>query len=256
MGNVKAAEIYEANIPSGYPRPNPSDSAAIEKWIRDKYEPKRFMGPQKPQTRRNSGGGGAGAAPRPVAVQENERRKIPTAQPLPAQIPAPVPAQAPKTVPTSPPPAAVGSLLLPIQQQSPPQQPQQPVQQSLIQNAVPPQQLQGLKIPTAEEQVAAKKATLLQMYDQPQQQPHLQQQQQMQQQQQAMYAAYAQQAAYLQQMGQPMYYDPRLGGMQVMYGYPYGYNPAVQANTGMGVGQTTLSTEKDTRQNEFASLFT
>jgi len=53
-----------------------------------------------------------------------------------------------------------------------------------------------------------------------------------------------------------MYYDPRLGGMQVMYAYPYGYNPAVQANTGMGTGQTTLSTEKDTRQSEFANLFT
>jgi len=44
MGNGKAKEIYEAYIPSTYHKGDiMSQSSALEQWIRDKYERKRFM---------------------------------------------------------------------------------------------------------------------------------------------------------------------------------------------------------------------
>jgi hypothetical protein len=43
MGNKKAKEIYEANVPEGYRRPNENDTYELEQWIRAKYDRKEFM---------------------------------------------------------------------------------------------------------------------------------------------------------------------------------------------------------------------
>jgi stromal membrane-associated protein len=44
MGNAKGKEIYEAHIPSTYSKGNiATENIALEQWIRDKYERKRFM---------------------------------------------------------------------------------------------------------------------------------------------------------------------------------------------------------------------
>jgi len=42
-GNTKSNEIYEARVPPGYPRPKPGDTIGSERWIRDKYDAKRFI---------------------------------------------------------------------------------------------------------------------------------------------------------------------------------------------------------------------
>jgi len=46
-GNSRAAAIYEATLPENYPRP--SDSIALEKFIRNKYQDKKFMGAAPPK---------------------------------------------------------------------------------------------------------------------------------------------------------------------------------------------------------------
>jgi len=43
MGNANAALIWEARLPQEYKRPSPNDSIALEKFIRDKYEHKRYF---------------------------------------------------------------------------------------------------------------------------------------------------------------------------------------------------------------------
>jgi len=43
MGNGRAREIYEANVPENYRRPNENDTYELEQWIRAKYDRKEFM---------------------------------------------------------------------------------------------------------------------------------------------------------------------------------------------------------------------
>jgi len=44
VGNAKAAEIYEANVPASQRRPTENDdNYTLEQWIRSKYERKQFM---------------------------------------------------------------------------------------------------------------------------------------------------------------------------------------------------------------------
>jgi len=45
MGNTNAALSWEARLPTEYRRPSPNDGMASEKFIRDKYEHKRFYKP-------------------------------------------------------------------------------------------------------------------------------------------------------------------------------------------------------------------
>jgi hypothetical protein len=45
MGNANAALIWEAKLPAGFRRPSPNDSISLEKFIRDKYEHKRYYKP-------------------------------------------------------------------------------------------------------------------------------------------------------------------------------------------------------------------
>jgi len=43
MGNARSNELLEARVPTGYPRPKAGDGIGLERWIRDKYEAKRFI---------------------------------------------------------------------------------------------------------------------------------------------------------------------------------------------------------------------
>eukprot|EP01114_Cavostelium_apophysatum_P008876 TRINITY_DN2178_c1_g1_i1.p1 TRINITY_DN2178_c1_g1~~TRINITY_DN2178_c1_g1_i1.p1 ORF type:complete len:515 (+),score=112.31 TRINITY_DN2178_c1_g1_i1:158-1702(+) len=43
VGNARAKEIYEYNVPENYRRPNENDTYELEQWIRAKYERKEFM---------------------------------------------------------------------------------------------------------------------------------------------------------------------------------------------------------------------
>jgi len=263
MGNARAESIYEAKIPVGYPRPNPNDSAAIEKWIRDKYERKRFMGdPSSPAQPKQQPALAAHQVPKP-APKPVVQQPVAIVRPNPTPVAAPAIGNLLGGAPATQAPAqaqapALISLLGPTTSQQTPQQlPQQ--QQQMQQN--PQQPLQGLTFPTAEEQNAAKKASLLSMFDQNQQQQQLQQQQQMQQ---AAMVAYQQQQAYLQQLaaagGQPrVYYDPRTGQpMMMAAGYPYpgaGYGmPQVGMQVGVGPGAPTAAAPPP-RQDQFATLF-
>jgi len=254
-GNARAADLYEARIPAGYPRPNPADGSAIERWIRDKYERKRFMGePLKPSSR-SSPANEFGAYAKPSV---NPSRATVISAPLPHTPTAPTPKPAPP----------LASLLLPTQPQAQPQiQPQAPVQMPTAPVQMPSQPIlsqpvQAIKIPTAEEQAAAKKANVLQIFEQQSQleQQQLQQQMQLQQQlhyqhqlqqQQALYAAYAQ-AAYLQhqQIGvgnqqQPLFYayQPNSGNSVAVAGTP---DPLLQKINAMA---------HEKRQSEFGTLF-
>jgi stromal membrane-associated protein len=47
-GNSRSAAIYEANLPENFPRPS-GDSIALEKFIRNKYVDKKYMGSPKAQ---------------------------------------------------------------------------------------------------------------------------------------------------------------------------------------------------------------
>jgi len=43
MGNTRSNDIWEGRVPAGYPHPQTGDGIALERWIRDKYEAKRFL---------------------------------------------------------------------------------------------------------------------------------------------------------------------------------------------------------------------
>jgi len=43
LGNGNAREVYEANVPPNYGRPNENDNYGVEQWIREKYERKTFV---------------------------------------------------------------------------------------------------------------------------------------------------------------------------------------------------------------------
>lgn len=42
VGNSRAAQIYEGNLPANYPRPSAMDPVGLEKFIRSKYQFKKF----------------------------------------------------------------------------------------------------------------------------------------------------------------------------------------------------------------------
>jgi len=45
MGNANAAQVWEAKLPAEYRRPSSNESLSLEKFIRDKYEYKRYFKP-------------------------------------------------------------------------------------------------------------------------------------------------------------------------------------------------------------------
>jgi len=86
-GNSRAAAIFEATLPENYPRP--SDSIALEKFIRNKYQDKKFMGvaPPKQQPSQQTVSRPAPQAEAPA------RRVVQPKQPVQVAKPAPQPAQ-------------------------------------------------------------------------------------------------------------------------------------------------------------------
>jgi len=143
-GNGRANKYYEANVPREYLRPKENDSVRnIERFIRDKYEHKRFIA-SSPPPKSNT------AEEQPVEQPKSRSTVKASANPAPTvskpkQVVAPAPA-APEPnlldfMDTSPPPAhtaATNHTFLPAQQQQ-----QQPFQQAPVQSFAPQQQSQG-----------------------------------------------------------------------------------------------------------------
>ena len=95
-GNKRANEYYEANLPAHVVRPKEGDAVrVVERFIRDKYEHKRYMGKIPPKN--------SEATAAPVA-QELARRAstatTPVAARTPAVAPKPSPAPAPAPAPS------------------------------------------------------------------------------------------------------------------------------------------------------------
>lgn len=62
MGNARAKAHFEADVPAGYPVPR--EHATVrerEKWIRDKYERRRFVSTAPPRKTEESSGSGSRA---------------------------------------------------------------------------------------------------------------------------------------------------------------------------------------------------
>lgn len=270
VGNQRAMELYEAKVPAGYPRPNPSDNASIEKWIRDKYERKKFIGDPgslKPQatpkpvlansngnSNGNSRGNTNGKSHGARVEGGNELFGEYTSAAKPATIPLVAPVQQPaRAIPN---PFQAPPAQQPVNHVAPPQAtlvapPTGQQQQAPAAHVA----LQGIKIMSPEEQAAAKRANVLQVFDQ-------QQQQQMYGQQYAQAYANAYAQPHMMQMhypAQPLYYDPRL-----QYAYPAGAY-AMSTTPAVGMQQhvpandpilqqiNTMNQEK--RQTEFGTLF-
>jgi stromal membrane-associated protein len=97
-GNKRANEYYEANLPAHVIRPKEGDAVrVVERFIRDKYEHKRYMGKIPPKNSEAS-----------APAQETPRKVAPTATPAATRTPAA--AAAPKPSP-APAPAPAPSLL-------------------------------------------------------------------------------------------------------------------------------------------------
>lgn len=91
-GNGRANEYYEANVPPQVPRPKEGDSVrTVEKFIRDKYEFKRFIGkiPEKRSREEDDHNSKPEvAAPQTITAKNQENRR--TTHSVPVSAPAPV----------------------------------------------------------------------------------------------------------------------------------------------------------------------
>jgi stromal membrane-associated protein len=193
-GNERARAYYEAEVPPSYNRPREGAGVReVQKWIRDKYEFKRFI----PQD---------GSIPQKGQAQAVQPKK-PTPAPPPAQA-APPQAQKPPPAPVQKAPPAPAPDLLDFSAPAPP--PQSVVQQQAQQqsqapidpfqqnwNQPPPQQ----QAPQVQQQSQAPIDPFQQNWNQPPPQQQFQQPMQGQQQQQFQQPMQGQQQ---QQFQQPM----------------------------------------------------
>lgn len=70
MGNKRAKEYWEANVPRDYQRPTEHDSQyTVKKWIVAKYEEKSFCGQTTPPSGRPS------SAPASPVAPQNQSKK-------------------------------------------------------------------------------------------------------------------------------------------------------------------------------------
>lgn len=104
-GNARANSYWEANIPRGYAKPKENDAVrVVEKFIRDKYEHKRFVASSVPppvdrsRPPAETQGNAASAQPAPSRTRQQEAP--------PAAAPAPVPVQQPNLLDFDAAPAA------------------------------------------------------------------------------------------------------------------------------------------------------
>lgn len=131
-GNGRANELYEASVPSQVHRPKEGDSVRIvEKFIRDKYEHKRYMAKSIPPK-----------VERTETVEDDDddvpKRRTTRPRPVPAvqvatSVPvarAPAPAPAPVPVPVAAPQVSLIDFMEPIIEPTPVPAPTPVAQQS------------------------------------------------------------------------------------------------------------------------------
>jgi len=84
MGNVRANQLWEGGLPTDFPRPHPGDQHSLERFIRQKYEHRRFY--KEPTT---NGNGGAAPAASPVHAARPTAPVQPVRQVAVAVAPSP-----------------------------------------------------------------------------------------------------------------------------------------------------------------------
>ena len=97
-GNARANEYYEANIPPQISRPKDGDSVrSIEKFIRDKYEFKRYVGKTVPPKQTNAPASTENGRDHHIEkpTEHHHPKHTETHRPSPAPITAPAPVAPP-----------------------------------------------------------------------------------------------------------------------------------------------------------------
>jgi len=158
VGNGRASAIYEGRVPKHCPRPNPGDNIALDKWIRDKYEIRRFYKEptaetfnQPPPPPKNSTSNGAN---RP---KDSESFGFENIRPKPAPLISPTPVDS--SVVLKQPPSLLSPNLLDPTPPPPPQQLTKP-------NPIP------TLAPSVPQQPSTVKHNIMSQFDQPVQYPH------------------------------------------------------------------------------------
>jgi len=223
-GNGQAALSWEAKLPAEYKRPSPNDGIYLEKFIRDKYEHKRYFKPPNsdkaatPQGRKDSPPPGSVVARVTNTSQPRSGTPLPqqqrTATPFRTENP-PRPQQQQKQEPS----LLVDYFLPQTQPQAQPQVKQEPLFNSTgpsTQGSNPFQNQQQQQVPVKAEPTSNaspvdlnlyKKSNIMSMFD-------VQTEQQKQQQQQAL----LQQQMYYAAASPQLYYTTSGGLVPVMYG--------------------------------------
>jgi len=77
VGNAKATEHYEGGLPEHFRRPSQSETYALEQFIRDKYEHKKYVrkGSNNPSSKNTASP--AKSAPPPVKTTTNQKSHVP-----------------------------------------------------------------------------------------------------------------------------------------------------------------------------------
>lgn len=93
-GNRKAKDFFEAEVPSNYPIPNErSGVREMEKWIRDKYEHKRFLGRDPPPAESRRGREGSNGKEKTSSEKKSSRRTKEKPAPSSSEEEEPAPAR-------------------------------------------------------------------------------------------------------------------------------------------------------------------
>jgi len=80
-GNVRSNEFWEARVPPGYPRPKAGDGVNLDRYIRDKYESRRFLKKSSDSTSlSNSANKGFRSTPVPSGLQQHPPAHTPPSQ--------------------------------------------------------------------------------------------------------------------------------------------------------------------------------
>jgi len=84
-GNKRANDYYEANMPASVIRPKEGDAVRIvERFIRDKYEHKRYIASSVPAVRRSAAVESEPVAPRGASVKTAQQQTAPAPKPVTA----------------------------------------------------------------------------------------------------------------------------------------------------------------------------
>lgn len=95
-GNKRANDYYEANMPASVVRPKEGDAVRIvERFIRDKYEHKRYIASSVPPVRRSAAVESEPTAPRKASVNTAPQQAAPAPKPAATVAPAAAPVKQP-----------------------------------------------------------------------------------------------------------------------------------------------------------------